>query len=302
MSVFPPTCVDDVLQGLDAHGYIADLGLATSVFLAIELQRPLLLEGEAGVGKTELAKTLARWSGGRLIRLQCYEGLDVSQAVYEWDYSRQLLHLRAQEAAGRLAGDLEAIEGDLYDRRFLVRRPLLEAIDHDDAVRPVLLLDELDRSDDEFEAFLLELLSEFSITIPEIGTLRAECPPLVVITSNRTRDVHDALKRRALYHWVDHPTMAREVEIIGRRTTGVSEGLALEVAQAVARFRDLGLYKPPGVAESIDWAQALHRLGHLELDVNAIEMSLGSVLKYREDQQRVREHGLGELIPRSPSR
>lgn len=293
---FPPGSVDDVSAGLAEHDYLADEALATAIFLAIELRRPLLLEGEAGVGKTEVAKTLARWSTGRLIRLQCHEGLDSSQAVYEWDYSRQLLHLRTGEAIGNLGQDATKVEDELYSERFLVRRPLLEAIAHNDPVPPVLLVDEVDRADDEFEAFLLEVLSEYAISIPEVGTFRAENPPIVIITSNRTRDVHDALKRRALYHWVEHPGLAREIEIIRRRTDGVTDALAGQVAQAVARFRDLGLYKPPGVAESIDWAQALHRLDHSQLTAAAADASLGTVLKYREDQQRVREHGLDSLI------
>jgi MoxR-like ATPase len=256
----------------------------------------LLLEGEAGVGKTEVAKTLARWSGGRLIRMQCYEGLDVGQAVYEWDYSRQLLHLRTLEAVGGLAANANAVEDELYSDKFLVRRPLLDAIAHDDEVAPVLLIDEVDRADDEFEAFLLEVLSEYAITVPEIGTFRAAKPPIVIITSNRTRDVHDALKRRALYHWVEHPGLEREVEIIRRRTDGVTDELAGQVARAVAQFRGLGLYKPPGVAESIDWAQALHRLEQSGLTVESANASLGTVLKYREDQQRVRAHGLDQVV------
>lgn len=293
---FPPASVADVAAGLAENDYLADEALATAVFLAIELQRPLLLEGEAGVGKTEVAKTLAKWSGARLIRLQCYEGLDAGQAVYEWDYSRQLLHLRTREAVGDLAANADAVEDELYSDKFLVRRPLLEAVAHHDDVAPVLLIDEVDRADDEFEAFLLEVLSEYAITVPELGTFRATKPPIVIITSNRTRDVHDALKRRALYHWVEHPGFEREVEIIRRRTDGVTDDLAGQVARAVAEFRSLGLYKPPGVAESIDWAQALHRLEQRGLTVAAADASLGTVLKYREDQQRVRDHGLDHIV------
>ena len=212
----PPESVDVVLAALAEHDYLADEGLATAIYLAKTLHRPLLLEGEAGVGKTEVAKVLSRWTGGELVRLQCYEGLDVAQAVYEWDYSRQLLHLRAAEAAGKVGPDAttEALEDELYSERFLVRRPLLRAIDHGEGPPPVLLIDEVDRADDEFEAFLLEVLSDYAITIPELGTFRAAVPPLVVITSNRTRDVHDALKRRCLYHWVDHPDFEREVAIV----------------------------------------------------------------------------------------
>ena len=293
---FPPSTVADVAAGLAEHDYLADEALATAIFLAIELERPLLLEGEAGVGKTEVAKTLARWTGARLIRLQCFDGLDAAQAVYEWDYSRQLLHLRACEATGALTADAGAIEDELYSDKFLVRRPLLDAISHTDDVPPILLIDEVDRADDEFEAFLLEVLSEYAITVPEVGEFRASKPPIVIITSNRTRDVHDALKRRALYHWVEHPGLAREIEIIRRRTDGVTDELAGQVARAVAQFRGLGLYKPPGVAESIDWAQALHRLSRSKLDAAAADASLGTVLKYREDQQRVREHGLDTIV------
>ena len=297
MSVaFPPTSVAQVATGLAEHDYLADEALATAIFLAIELQRPLLLEGEAGVGKTEVAKTLAAWSGGRLIRLQCYEGLDAAQSVYEWDYSKQLLHLRTREAVGDLGSNADGVEDELYSEKFLVRRPLLDAIAHDDDVSPVLLIDEVDRADDEFEAFLLEILSDYAITVPELHTFKAERPPIVIITSNRTRDVHDALKRRALYHWVEHPGFEREVEIIKRRTVGVTDELAGQVAMAVAQFRGLGLYKPPGVAESIDWAQALHRLEQKSLTASSVDASLGTVLKYREDQQRVRDHGLDEVV------
>jgi len=285
--------VSDVADGLASHDYLADDGLATAIFLAMSLQRPLLLEGDPGVGKTEVAKTLAKWLGSDLIRLQCYEGLDSSQAVYEWDYSRQLLHLRTAEVQGSIGSGLE---DELYSERFLVKRPLLEAISATDGARPVLLIDEVDRADDEFEAFLLEILSEYAVTVPELGTYRADVPPVVVITSNRTRDVHDALKRRSLYHWVEHPGFAREVEIIRRRTDGVPERLARLVAAAVEQFRGLGLYKPPGVAESIDWSQALFRLGASELTPELVDASLGTVLKYREDLQRVRDHGVDAVV------
>jgi MoxR-like ATPase len=290
--------VDDVTQGLEAQGYLADEGLATSVFLALRMQRPLLLEGEAGVGKTEVAKALARWSGGELIRLQCYEGLDASQAVYEWDHARQLLHLRAAEAVGATTGDTaEHLEGELYTERFLVRRALLRAIaPTQGAAPPVLLIDEIDRADDEFEAFLLEVLAEYAITVPELGTFRAEVPPIVVITSNRTRDVHDALKRRCLYHWVEHPDFDREVAIVCLRAPGVPAPLARQVAAAVETLRAAGLYKPPGVAETIDWAEALTTLGCTTLDDAFVQATLGTVLKYREDQERVRSHGLGPLV------
>jgi len=284
--------VDDVAEALAAHQYLADEGLATAVFLALTLHRPLLVEGEAGVGKTEVAKVLARWTGGDLLRIQCYEGIDVAQAVYEWDYARQLLHVRALEASHEAV-----VEDELYSERFLVRRPLLQAIDSPPGgPPPVLLIDEVDRADDEFEAFLLEILSDYAVTIPELGTFRASVPPVVVITSNRTRDVHDALKRRCLYHWVDHPDFEREVAIVRLRAPQVVERLARQVAAAVERLRTLELYKPPGVAETIDWAEALAALGRVDVDEHAVDVTLGTVLKYREDQERVRAHGLGEVV------
>ena len=254
--------VADVRSALDEHNYLASDGLATAVFLAISLNRPLLLEGEAGVGKTELAKVLATIRNSELIRLQCYEGIDAAQAMYDWDYSRQLLHLRTVEATGEATSiGAEKLEGQLYSERFLIRRALLQAIDQHTGVSPVLLIDEIDRADDEFEAYLLEVLSDFQITIPELGTYKATTPPLVVLTSNRTRDVHDALKRRCLYHWVEHPDFDREVEIVKRRVPQVAETLARQVAAAVEALRKMQLYKPPGVAETIDWATALGRLG-----------------------------------------
>ena len=287
----------EVADALAAHDYLADDGLATAIFLALELQRPLLLEGEAGVGKTEVAKVLARWTDGELIRLQCYEGIDVAQAVYEWDYARQLLHLRTAEATGRAEGAAaEALEDELYTERFLVRRALLQAIDHPDGPPPVLLIDEVDRADDEFEAFLLEILSDYQVTVPELGTFSTPNPPVVIITSNRTRDVHDALKRRCLYHWVEHPDFDREVAIVRVRAPQVAESLARQVAGVVEQLRELNLYKPPGVAETIDWAQALAALGKADLDEETVGVTLGTVVKYREDQQRVRDQGIGDLI------
>jgi MoxR-like ATPase len=285
--------VDELRADLAAHGYLADEGLATTIFLALHMHRPMLLEGEAGVGKTEVARVLAAVTGGELIRLQCYEGIDVSQAVYEWDYARQLLHLRAAE--GRGATD---VEDELYSERFLVRRPLLQAIAHDPSTGPppILLIDEVDRADDEFEAFLLEILADAAVTIPELGTFRATEPPVVVITSNRTRDVHDALKRRCLYHWVELPGFEREVAIVRLRAPGVSDVLARQVAAATAGLRALGLYKPPGIAETIDWATALATLGRAELDEQAALATIGTVLKYREDQQRARDHGVADLV------
>jgi MoxR-like ATPase len=290
--------VDSVRAGLAGEQYLADEGLATSIFLALRLQRPLLLEGEAGVGKTEVAKSLARWTGGQLIRLQCYEGLDANQAVYEWDHARQLLHLRAAEATG-VAADrgTDDLEGELYTERFLVRRALLQAIaPTNGSGPPVLLIDEIDRADDEFEAFLLEVLSDYAITIPELGTFRADVPPIVIITSNRTRDVHDALKRRCLYHWVEHPDFDREVAIVRLRAPGVPERLARQVAAAVEGLRAEGLYKPPGVAETIDWAEALATLGRATLDEASVSATLGTVLKYREDHERVRSKGVAALV------
>lgn len=289
--------VEGVVSALAAQDYLADEGLATAVFLALRLRRPLLLEGEAGVGKTEVARALATWSGGELIRLQCYEGLDASQAVYEWDYSRQLLHLRAVEAAGAAAGsEVSEITDELYSERFLVRRPLLRSLSSVDGIPPVLLIDEVDRADDEFEAFLLEILSDYAITVPELGTFRAEIPPIVVITSNRTRDVHDALKRRCLYHWVQHPGVEREVEILRVRAPHVPAALARDVAVVAAELRDMGLYKPPGVAETLDWAEALVLVGVDDLDEAAFEATIGALLKYREDQDRLRSRGFGDVV------
>jgi MoxR-like ATPase len=293
--------VSGVADALGDHGYLADEGLATAIFLALRLERPLLLEGEAGVGKTEVAKVLSRWTGGELIRLQCYDGIDVAQAVYEWDYSRQLLHLRAAEAAGATSAGTDALTDELYSERFLVRRPLLRAVAPAE-IRPVLLIDEVDRADDEFEAYLLEILAEYSITIPELGTFHAASPPIVVITSNRTRDVHDALKRRCLYHWVEHPDFDREVAIVEIRAPEVPERLAREVAAATQVFRGIGMYKPPGVAETIDWAQALAALGRTDLDEASVGATLGSVLKYREDQERARQGGLGVLVDQARAR
>jgi MoxR-like ATPase len=287
--------VEDVEAALAAHDYLADRGLATSIFLAITLRRPLFLEGEAGVGKTEVAKVLSRWLGSRFIRLQCHEGIDAAQALYEWDYARQLLHLRTAEAVGKI-DDADRLESELYSDRFLVRRPLLQALDSGDAVPPVLLIDEVDRADDEFEAFLLEALSDYTVTIPEYGTVTAVDPPLVILTSNRTRDVHDALKRRALYHWVEHPSFEREVQIVRLRAPHVGERLAREVAAATQALRELGLYKPPGVAETIDWALSLSALGQSSLTESTVADTLGTVLKYREDQQKVIARGVEDLI------
>ena len=279
--------IDEVEAALLAESYLPQRGLATSLFLALAIQKPLLLEGEAGVGKTEAAKALARATGARLIRLQCYEGLDVAHAVYEWNYARQLLHIRAAQE-----GTVD--EQELFGPEFLIRRPLLDAIDSDGPV--VLLIDEIDRADDEFEAFLLEVLSDFQITIPEIGTISARRRPAVILTSNRTRELHDALKRRCLFHWITHPGLEREVEIVRLRVPGVPERLAAEAAAFVAGLRARDLAKAPGVAETIDWAQALAAIGCEELDAAVVEQTLGSVLKYHEDFELVRDDTVAELL------
>jgi MoxR-like ATPase len=282
-------------EALERHSYLSDDGLATACFLGLRMRRPLFLEGEAGVGKTELAKTLAAVLDVPLIRLQCYEGLDAAQALYDWDFPRQLLHLRAAEAAG--VTDVERLESELYDRRFLVSRPLLQALETSTEERPaVLLVDEIDRADDEFEAFLLEVLSDFTISVPELGTISAERPPVVVVTSNRTREVHDALKRRCLYHWLEHPAFDREVAIIRRRMPEATESLVRQVAGAAGRLRKLDLLKAPGIAESLDWTEALVALGARDLDPDIAAVTLGAVLKYREDTERVVEGGIGALF------
>jgi len=285
--------IDELEAGLRSARYLPERGLATALFLALTLEKPLLLEGEAGVGKTEAAKALATATSARLIRLQCYEGLDVAHAVYEWNYSRQLLHIRAAQEG-------TVSEQELFGPDFLIRRPLLEAIESSDPV--VLLIDEIDRADDEFEAFLLEVLSDFQITIPEIGTVTARRRPAVVLTSNRTRELHDALKRRCLFHWIGHPTLEREIEIVALRVPNVPERLAAEAAAFVAELRALDLQKPPGVAETIDWARALTALGQQELDVENVEMTLGSVLKYHEDLLNVRDEALAGLVASARAR
>ena len=279
--------IDDLQAGLLDASYLADRGLASVLFLALKLEKPLLLEGEAGVGKTEAAKAMARVLPARLIRLQCYEGLDVAHAVYEWNYSRQLLHIRAAQEG-------TVSEEDLFGPEFLIRRPLLEAIEADEPV--VLRIDEIDRAYDECEAGLLEVLSDFQITVPEIGTIQAVRRPVVILTSNRTRELHDALKRRALFHWIDHPSLEREGEIVRLRVPGVPERLALQAAAFVQGLRRLDLEKPPGVAETIDWAQALAALGSHELDPDLVESTLGSVLKHHEDLQAVRDAALADLL------
>jgi MoxR-like ATPase len=284
--------IEELEVALRGADYLPDRGLATALFLALALEKPLLLEGEAGVGKTEAAKALATALDARLIRLQCYEGLDVAHAVYEWNYPRQLLHIRAAQEG-------TVSEEELFGPEFLIRRPLLEAIDTDGPV--VLLIDEVDRADEEFEAFLLEVLSDFQITIPEIGTIRARRRPAVVLTSNRTRELHDALKRRALFHWIGHPSIEREIEIVKLRVPDVPARLAAEAAAFVRGLRGLDLAKPPGVAETIDWAHALAALGRQELDADVVEQTLGSVLKYREDIEAVRDETLADLVAQARS-
>jgi MoxR-like ATPase len=282
-----PATIDELEAALHEAHYLPDRGLATALFLSLTLEKPVLLEGEAGVGKTEAAKALAAALGARLIRLQCYEGLDVAHAVYEWNYLRQLLRIRAAQEG-------TVSEEELFGREFLISRPLLEAVESEEPV--VLLIDEIDRADDEFEAFLLEVLSDFQITIPEVGTISAERRPAVVLTSNRTRELHDALKRRCLYHWIGHPSLEREVEIVRLRVPGIPERLAAQAAAFVRGLRELDLAKPPGVAETIDWAHALAALGREELDARVVEDTLGSVLKYHEDLDLVRDSALAALV------
>jgi MoxR-like ATPase len=286
MNELPPD-VETLARRLAAQDYLVDEGLATSLFLAIRLPQPILLEGEAGVGKTEAAKALAAALDTPLVRLQCYDGIDAAEALYEWNYPRQLLSIRLHE---------QITEDDLFSSDYLIRRPLLRALEHPGPRPAVLLIDEIDRADDDFEAFLLELLAEAAVTIPELGTIRATHPPVIVLTSNRTRDLHDAVKRRCLYHWIDYPKPQREVEIVRRRVKGASETLAVSVVGAVARMRDSDVQKPPGIAEAIDWLRALELLGIVELDAEALERTLGSVLKYGDDQEVVRALGLESLV------
>ena len=284
----------DLSRLLGEADYLADTGVATAAFLALALPRPLLLEGEAGVGKTALAHALAQVLSAPLLRLQCYEGIDASQALYDWDFPRQLLHLRAAESAG--TADAERLEAEVWSRRFLLARPLLAALE---TTPSVLLVDEVDRADDEFEAFLLEVLSDYTVTVPELGTIRATTPPVVIVTSNRTREVHDALKRRCLYHWVEHPAFEREVAIVRRRVPEASERLAHQVASAVQVLRGEDLLKPPGVAESIDWTQALVALGAERLDADTATATLGAVLKYREDVEHAKRMDVGAALDRA---
>ncbi|MCW2602360.1 MAG: ATPase [Pseudonocardiales bacterium] len=294
-AAFPhqPASPDELATALASVGYLADDALATTAYLALDLGRPLFVEGDPGTGKTALALALAESLGAPLIRLQCYEGLRVEQALYDWDFPRQLLHLRVAEATGRA----EEVEGELYSRRFLLARPIVEALEQSTAeCRSVLLIDEIDRADDEFDAMLLEVLADSSVTIPELGTITAARPPVVVLTSNRTREVHDALKRRCLYAWVDHPSAVRELAIVRSRLPEVADALAQDVVTAVRRLRGMDLVKPPGVSETLDWARSLHALGVRTVDEDSLAATLGAAVKYREDTQRVHELGLMESL------
>ncbi|GAB4214228.1 MAG: MoxR family ATPase [Roseiflexaceae bacterium] len=290
--------IDDLQRALAAHQYVADRPLTTAIFLALKLEKPLLLEGEAGVGKTEIAKTLARMLDRQLIRLQCYEGLDANTTIYEWNYTRQMLHIRALEASRGEAGQ-EAMR-EIFGPEFLIKRPLLQAIEPHDQP-PVLLIDEIDRADEEFEAFLLELLSDWQISIPEIGTLRAEHPPIVLITSNRTREVHDALKRRCLFYWVDYPSLEKELEIVRARVPGAGERLSRQVVAFVQELRKIDLYKQPGVAETLDWVAALAALDAQSLTDAVVEDTLGAILKYQDDVAQVRGKVVRALIEKGLS-
>ncbi len=290
----PPASIEETAALLRGAGYIADRSLATILFLALRMGKPLFLEGEAGVGKTEVAKTLAGALGRRLVRLQCHEGLDAASAVYEWNYARQMIEIRLAEGAG--AVDRERLAADLFSRDFLIERPLLQALRAGEGGPPVLLIDELDRADEPFEAFLLEALAEFQVTIPEIGPVRAEEPPIAVITSNRTREVHDALKRRCLYHWIDYPDAERELAILAARLPGIGAALSAEVVAWVQRLRGEDLFKPPGVAETLDWAETLVQLDRTSLDAEAIDDTLGALLKYQDDIARIRGGEAARLL------
>jgi len=293
MQDLPFASIEELEESLRSHRYVAGRSLATTLFLATKLDKPLLLEGEAGVGKTEVGKVLAEILGARLIRLQCYEGIDVNNAVYEWSYARQMLQIRMLETAG---ADAAAMEREIFSPKFLVKRPLLQALETDGGRPPVLLIDEIDRSDDEFEAFLLELLSDYQISIPELGTITAQRPPAVVITSNRTREIHDALKRRCLYFWIDYPSVETEYQVVLARIPDVPPLLARQVSQFIAGVRQLDLYKLPGIAETLDWTRSLMALGQSELTDTAVQATLGSVVKYQEDLHRLRGERARQLF------
>jgi MoxR-like ATPase len=288
--------IDELQQALAAHSYVADRSLTTAIYLALKLNKPLLLEGEAGVGKTEIAKTLAKMQDRHLIRLQCYEGLDVNTTIYEWNYARQMLAIRMLEAQG---GESDTAIKNIFGPEFLIKRPLLQAIEESAVRAPILLIDELDRADEEFEAFLLELLSDWQISIPEIGTVRAVEPPTVIITSNRTREVHDALKRRCLFYWVDYPTLDKELQIVRARVPEATERLSRQVVQVVQELRRMELYKVPGVAETLDWVTALVALDQTELAPLIVEDTLGAILKYQDDIAQVRGKTMGEILKKA---
>ncbi len=288
-----PQTIDETLELLSGAGYVADRALSTVLFLSLRKQRPLFLEGEAGVGKTEIAKVLAETLGRRLIRLQCYEGLDVSSAVYEWNYAAQMIEIRMEEAAGSV--DRSQMERNVFSEKYLIRRPVMEALTGEKGAAPVFLIDELDRTDEAFEAFLLEILSDWQVTVPELGTIKAEEPPIVIITTNRTREIHDALKRRCLYHWVDYPDAARELEIVRRKVPRANERLSAEIVRFVQKLREIELFKVPGVAETIDWAGALTELDKVALDPETVSDTIGVLLKYQDDIARI-ESGEGRRI------
>ena len=296
MGIDIPASIDETLTLLSESHYIADRSLATTLYLSLKMGKPLFLEGEAGVGKTEVAKVLSSALGRKLVRLQCYEGLDINSAVYEWNYSGQMIEIRLAEASGGI--DKKSLSGDVFSRKFLIERPLLQALKTENGQPPVLLIDELDRTDEPFEAFLLELLSDFQITIPEIGTIKAERPPLVIVTSNRTREIHDALKRRCLYHWVDYPSAEREFQIIQAKLPGIDKQLSAQLVAYVQHLRDEDLFKLPGVAETLDWAEALTQLDKVALDSEAVDNTLGTLLKYQDDIAKIRGSEAAQILER----
>lgn len=296
MGIDIPASIDETLTLLSESHYIADRSLATTLYLSLKMGKPLFLEGEAGVGKTEVAKVLSSALGRKLVRLQCYEGLDINSAVYEWNYSGQMIEIRLAEASGGI--DKKSLSGDVFSKKFLIERPLLQALKTENGEPPVLLIDELDRTDEPFEAFLLELLSDFQITIPEIGTIKAEKPPLVIVTSNRTREIHDALKRRCLYHWVDYPSAEREFQIIQAKLPGIDKQLSAQLVAYVQHLRDEDLFKLPGVAETLDWAEALTQLDKVALDSEAVDNTLGTLLKYQDDIAKIRGSEAAQILER----